>query len=308
MKCEQADQVLLECCDENVTLVTGGPLHNLAAALRMDGFQLGRWVAQGGFAGEGVVPAERQMDKFKGMEVCPTWNFCGNIPAAQAALASTAISRKVCVSKNVCHSVYYDMEWHQALGAAAAAAARNAPKARPAVALGMMHKAMDAYLRKKPGGKKLHDPLALATALDETVCELAEVQLFCQKGKWGSRLAPYSNTWISIAYDPVKFMKALLPPPRNDNGRSAKADQEVCKDKDFGQRETRIREAADEEKRAKRAERAEAAENDASPEEINLDLVLDEVADNVVPDKGSEDAGPEKKDPRKRWQNRTDQP
>merc|ERR1712194_510637 len=142
---------------------------------------------------------------------CPTWNFCGNIPAAQAALTSTVITRKVCVSKNVCHSVNYDMEWHKALGAAAEAEARTAPEARPAAALGMMYKAMDAYLRNKPGGKKLHDPLALAVALDESVCELAEVQLFCQKGKWGSRLTPGSNVWISIAYDAVKFQTTLLP-------------------------------------------------------------------------------------------------
>jgi len=226
-RCEQASQVLLDCCDDNVTLVTGGPLHNLGAALRMNGFRLGRWVAQGGFAGEGVVPSEKQMDKFKGMEVCPTWNFCGNIPAAQAALSSTAITRKVCVSKNVCHSVNYDTAWHEALGAAATYEERSAPKARPAVALGMMHKAMDAYLQKKPGGKKLHDPLALAVALDESVCELAEVDLFCQKGKWGSRLSPDSNIWISIAYDAVKFQATLLP-SQAVNGSSVKAD---CKDR-----------------------------------------------------------------------------
>lgn len=224
LRCERADQVLVDCCDETVTLVTGGPLHNLAAALQMDGFQLGRWVAQGGFAGEGVVPAEKQMDKFKGLEVCPTWNFGGNIPAAQAALSSLAIAKKICVSKNVCHSVNYDMQWHEALGAAAQAEARNAPKARPAVALGMMHEAMDAYLRHKPGGKKLHDPLALAVALEESVCELAEVQLFCQKGKWGSRLSPGSNIWISVAYDAVKFQATLLPCSRS----SAAADRTYC--------------------------------------------------------------------------------
>jgi len=70
--CERADQVLLECCDDTVTLVTGAALHNLGKALEHDGFRLGRWVAQGGFAGEGVVPREKQMDKFKGLETCPT--------------------------------------------------------------------------------------------------------------------------------------------------------------------------------------------------------------------------------------------
>jgi pyrimidine-specific ribonucleoside hydrolase len=208
--CERADLVLLECCDDSVTLVTGAALHNLGNALKHSGFHLGRWVAQGGFAGEGVVPRELQMDKFKGMEACSTWNFCGNIPAAQAALASSVISRKICVSKNVCHSVNYDAEFHATLGAAAEAEAKMSPKGRRAVVFQMIYKTMDAYLLHKPGGKKLHDPLALAVAIDESVCEMAEVEIYCQKGKWGSRLSTESNMFISIAYDAEKFVIALL--------------------------------------------------------------------------------------------------
>lgn len=41
-RCERADQVLLECCDDHVTLVTGAALHNLGDALKLDGFRLGR--------------------------------------------------------------------------------------------------------------------------------------------------------------------------------------------------------------------------------------------------------------------------
>merc|ERR1712046_501703 len=121
------------------------------------------------------------MDKFKGMATCPTWNFCGNIPAAEAALASEAIVKKVCVSKNVCHSVVYDEKFHGALARA---------RYRHPTTFGLMYDAMDTYLRHKPGGKKLHDPLALAVALDESVCELVQVKLFYQKGKWGSRVCP----------------------------------------------------------------------------------------------------------------------
>lgn len=209
-QCERADQVLLECCDESTTLVTGAPLHNLGDALKMRGFRLGRWVAQGGFAGEGVVPEDMQMDKFRGMHTCRTWNFGGNVPAAKAALASMAITRKVCVSKNVCHSVYYDDEFHAALRAALDVQVTHAPHGPQAVAFRMMYDAMDDYLRHKPGGKKLHDPLAFATSLDESVCELAEVELYCQKGQWGARLSPGSNVFISIAYDASKFKAALL--------------------------------------------------------------------------------------------------
>merc|ERR1712039_464972 len=123
----------------------------------------------------GVVQRDLQMDKFKGKHVCPTWNFGGNIKAAEAALASEAIAKKICVSKNVCHSVVYDDAWHAALGEASRAEVKETPNGRRALVFKMMHTTMDEYLRRKPGGKKLHDPLALAVALDESVCELAEV-------------------------------------------------------------------------------------------------------------------------------------
>merc|ERR1719323_1629557 len=77
----------------------------------------------------------------------------------------------------------------------------------------MMYNAMDDFLRRSLGGKKLHDPLALAVALDESVCELVEVKLFCQKGKWGSRLCPGSGTWISTAHNAQQFQRVLLEGP-----------------------------------------------------------------------------------------------
>jgi len=196
-----------ECCNENVTLVTGAALHNLGAALKFYGFKLGRWVAQGGFAGEGVVPRELQMDKFLGKEVCPTWNFGGNEKAAGEALRSPCIGRRILVSKNVCHKVVYDTAWHEALKTAVAKASAMPKRAH---ALNVMYKAMDSYLRHHPGGKKLHDPLALAAAFDESVCTYAEVMMYCQKGHWGAYLCPGSETWISIDYCAEKFQKVLL--------------------------------------------------------------------------------------------------
>lgn len=190
------------------SLLTGAPLHNLGKALRMDGFRLGRWVAQGGFAGEGVVPRHLQMDKFVGKVTCATWNFGGNCTAANEALASSAIGRRVLVSKNVCHRTNYDDALHESLGAAAHEA-RARGEGRRGAALGLLHSAMGSYMRAK-GGKKLHDPLALATALDESVCQLAEVSVFRDNSGWGSKLAAGSGTWISIDYDDCAFREALL--------------------------------------------------------------------------------------------------
>merc|ERR1712060_435127 len=103
-----------------------------------------------------------------------------------------------------------DDDWHRALKAALDAEANTNANSRREHALLMMHRVMDVYLRHKPGGKKLHDPLALAVALDESVCELAEVEMFCQKGHWGSRLSPGSNIWVSVAYDASKFQAVML--------------------------------------------------------------------------------------------------
>lgn len=217
--CEPADQVLLDCCDQGTTLLTGAPLHNLGAALRFEGFRLGRWVAQGGFAGEGVVPRHLQMAKFAGKATCATWNFNGNVEAARAALASPAIGRRVLVSKNVCHRAVYDAALHAAFGAAARQAEalvdrgkgkKTDGEARRSAALRLLHGAMDEYLARSPQGKKLHDPLALAVALDESVCSLAEVTVSRAAGGWGSALAAGSGTWISVDYDDTAFRAVLL--------------------------------------------------------------------------------------------------
>mmetsp|Transcript_36293 Transcript_36293/g.67498 ORF Transcript_36293/g.67498 Transcript_36293/m.67498 type:complete len:365 (+) Transcript_36293:58-1152(+) len=202
---EQATQVLLECCDAGTTLLTGGPLHNLGAALAIGGLSLGRWVAQGGFAGDGVVPPHLQMKKFAGQRTCQTWNFNGNRPAAEAALASKAIDKKVLVSKNVCHQVVYDSRLHDAFREAASAA--NPDTAR-GFALKLLYHAMCNYSRGD--GKKLHDPLAMAAAVDESVCEFREVQVFRDAQGWGSRLEPGTQTWISVDYDDERFRQIIL--------------------------------------------------------------------------------------------------
>jgi pyrimidine-specific ribonucleoside hydrolase len=202
-KCEPADRVLQECCDESVTLLTGAPLHNLGAALQCNNFIVGRWVAQGGFAGEGVVPKKWQLAHLEGLTACSTTNFDGNSQAAEAALASSNIKEKVLVSKNVCHEALYDREsWHKALGDVIKQS--GCPPG-----LQLMYRAMDNYLQNK-SCKKLHDPLALATALDNSVCKLVEVDVTHQKNGWGSTLAPGSGIWISIQYDPEKFQAVLL--------------------------------------------------------------------------------------------------
>ncbi len=267
LEAERADVVLVRCCDAGTTLLTGAPVKNLGAAMEHPDFHVGRWVAQGGFAGEGVVPRERQLEKFRGMTTCPTFNLNGAPRAALRALTHPGIGARRFVSKNVCHGVVYDAAMH----------ARIAPLRHEAFHLGRIWQGMEAFLshkrsqRPQPAvlpasgevrlvdqrgdyrgvlgvdearraaeeagmalwsmrqrgpmpavrigpmpdeeaqevGKKFHDPLAACCAIDPGVGRWAEVELYRERGAWGSRLAPGSGVWIIVDYDPERFFEVL---------------------------------------------------------------------------------------------------
>jgi inosine-uridine nucleoside N-ribohydrolase len=203
-------EVLYQYCDENTTLITGAPLKNLGKALDYPDFRLGRLVAQGGFAGEGVVvPSQNQLEKFKGKVTCPTFNLNGDIHSAFKALASNQINERYFVSKNVCHGVYYDAQMHELL----------AQQPQKSQALQMIYQGMDIFLNKKFSfkksddaiiGKKLHDPLAACCAIDLSIGAWAEVEMFRSKGEWGSRLQANTRTWIITAYNHAKFLAVFM--------------------------------------------------------------------------------------------------
>ncbi|EDM78040.1 hypothetical protein PPSIR1_23524 [Plesiocystis pacifica SIR-1] len=205
---EPGGELLLALCDEGTTLVTGAPLKNLGRAIalgeaRGQPLRLGRLFAQGGFAGEGVVPRERQLAKFAGMREVPTYNLNGDPKAALAALACSGIDARHFVSKNVCHGVVYDAAVHERV---------TAVKDR-SPSLALIWKGMDAYLRRKPSGKKFHDPLAACCAIDPSIGTWAEVELYRKGGKWGSRLEPGSGTRIIVDYDHERFLDTLVACP-----------------------------------------------------------------------------------------------
>ncbi len=134
-----AGRLLADLCDADTTLITGAPIKNLGEAMKHEHFQLGRWVAQGGFAGEGVVPPEHQLPKFKGLTTCPTFNLNGAPKVALKALEDPRIMQRDFVSKNVCHGVVYDLEFH-----AQVKDAMNGHKS-----LQWIHKGMEHYLEKR---------------------------------------------------------------------------------------------------------------------------------------------------------------
>jgi len=196
---EPAAPLLASLCGPATTLVTGGPPKNLGEAVAQEGFALGCWVGQGGFAGEGVVPREQQLPAFKGLSVCPSFNFNGAPHAALAALASPAIGKRLLVSKNVCHGVIYDTALHEQVGAV---------KDR-SLSLRLIWQGMDAYLRRHHAGKKLHDPLAACCAIDPAIGTWQEVEVFHERGGWGARKAIGTRTWVITGYDPARFVSVL---------------------------------------------------------------------------------------------------
>lgn len=196
---EPGHQVLRRACDDDTVLVTGAPLKNLGAALDHPDFRLGRWVAQGGFAGEGVVPSERQLAKFRGRTTCPTFNLNGDPRSALRALADGRIASCRFVSKNVCHGVVYDEALH----------ARIAPLREKSRSLALIWQGMEAYLEQSRDGKKLHDPLAACCAIDPSIATWAEVELFRERGEWGARPSPGSGTLIITDLDHDRFLDVL---------------------------------------------------------------------------------------------------
>lgn len=200
-----SDEVLRQNCDADTILLTGAALTNIRTAIRKseeanEEFIVGSIVVQGGFAGEGVVPLDLQMEKFKGLVMCPTHNLMGDKKAAHLVLEHGGFGTRRFVSKNVCHRVVYDQTMHKSFE----------QLKDKSVSLTKIWQGMEVYLNQvNPSGKMLHDPLAATCAINPKVVSWAEVALFREGSEWGSRPLPESNTWISIDYDHDLFFSIM---------------------------------------------------------------------------------------------------
>ncbi|MEU4831984.1 nucleoside hydrolase [Streptosporangium sp. NPDC023615] len=184
------------------TLLTGGPPRNLGRFLgACPEVRLSRWVAQGGFAGDNVVPPEHRLPKFEGRTVCPTFNFNGAPRAALLALSSKdRIARRELVSKNVTHGVLYDREFHE----------RLRPYRERTAGLALVFAGMEHYLRERPEGKLLHDPTAACVVLDRAIATWAEVEVIRERGEWGVLPAAGSGTFITTSIDHERFFEVFV--------------------------------------------------------------------------------------------------
>jgi inosine-uridine nucleoside N-ribohydrolase len=182
-------------------LLTGAPLHNLRLLLnRHPEARVTRWVAQGGFAGDALVEPPDRLPKFAGLSTCLSFNFNGDLRATLAALGSDRIESRDLVSKNATHGLVYDAAFH----------ARLAPHRERAAGLALIHEGMSVYLARHPEGKLLHDPLAACVAIDRTIMQMREVEVYREHGEWGARAASGTRTFITVAVDRERFFTTLV--------------------------------------------------------------------------------------------------
>jgi pyrimidine-specific ribonucleoside hydrolase len=198
-----AHEVLARALERHpdAVLLTGAPLQNLRLLLQEHPeARLSRWVAQGGFAGDNVVPPEHRLPKFAGRRTCPTFNFNGDPKGALLALASERIGARELVSKNVTHGVAWDAALHE----------RVRPHREATAGLALVFEAMTHYLDKHPEGKLLHDPIAACAAIDPGIATWAEVEVVREKGEWGAEPRDGTRTRITVALDRERFFGTLV--------------------------------------------------------------------------------------------------
>ena len=159
---------------------------------------ISRWVAQGGFAGSNIVPEEWQLPKFRDKETCASSNF-SDFRQARKLLLNTNIKEKYIISKNVTHGVVYDPLFHD----------RMRPFKDNCIGLHLIYSGMELYMKKKPFGKKFHDPLAACVVVNPDVCQFEEVELFRRNKEWGAEKQNGTGTSISIKVDHEAFFKTL---------------------------------------------------------------------------------------------------
>lgn len=195
------DRELLESClleDPRTCLVTIGP--PIIAH---------RWID---YSTEStIIPVSYSMGGFHGGyhsgKVCLSqeYNF-GRDPASAVKLVNTKrITKRVVVSKNVTHHVFYTPFLHESTGKVA--------RKSPAHAM-IWHLMGGDSLRDLASLQMLHDPLTVMVSLDESIVTLREVQLVEKDGRWGSIDTAGTGCFITVgregAVDLDRFHEMFL--------------------------------------------------------------------------------------------------
>lgn len=183
----------------NLNIICGAALSNIGAVLDRD-IYINKIFIQGGFAGDNIVSSENILGKFRDMITCPTYNLNGDKNAALKVLESSKINKRWFISKNVCHGVKYDKDLHLFV--------KENMKGNNGLEL--IYNGMSNYLLYNSEGKAFHDPLAACCMINQSVCKFKDVELYLEKGKWGSRISDVPNCKISVQVNLNKFKNVLV--------------------------------------------------------------------------------------------------
>ena len=155
---------------------------------------------QGGFIGYDVhnMPCKR-LPKFEGKTTCPSFNPNGDVKGTQLIVDHPMIKKLRFVSKNVCHTILYNKEVHELMKS-------SLPKNR---ADELFLKGMDIYLEKH-SEKKFHDPVAAVCMLHPEIATWVKGKLYREKGGWGTRLDPTSNSETIVSIDEDALWNKIL--------------------------------------------------------------------------------------------------
>lgn len=248
-------EVLAKHFGPGVTMVEGAAPKNLGVLLQKIQLRdplatapcLGSLFFQGCFAGEGVVPPEKQLEKFRGKVTCPSFNPNGDPKATLDILAHWSWFEDLrFIGKQVCHGVKYDHDMHARFTAVSStwcdhkvcdcrchapgvqmlhvmpccspcsrcgqdvAGFEGAATSPMALSQSLIYQGMSYYLSGHPKGKAFHDPLAACCAINPVIGEWASVELYRERGDWGAYLLPASGVRIIVDYDHEKFVRTLL--------------------------------------------------------------------------------------------------
>lgn len=192
------------------TLVCGAALPNVGKMVESgESIPRGRLFIQGGFAGEGVVPPEKQLDKFKGRVACPSFNLDGDKTSAKNILSTAGSFEDLrCASKNVCHGILFNQQMYDECEGML-----NPASSAHALSWKLIMQGMGYYIQKKPRGKAFHDPFAACCAINPDIASWERVSLTREKDGWMSTLNADSKVKIVTDYDREAFLKVLTGTP-----------------------------------------------------------------------------------------------
>lgn len=177
-----AGQLILDLTTSATTIVTGGPLTNIASAIRLGQrqnkpFQPLKLTIQGGYAGCNIVPDSIALEKFRGLVEQHTYNLGGNREAAYTVLSQIPTVPKYFVSKNVCHGIVYTDNLADQL--------LRRCRLKPARHLIRIFNLLEHY-HAYGIQKKLHDPFAVCCSICPDIVEWKQVHMYANKGAWRS--------------------------------------------------------------------------------------------------------------------------